>query len=77
MEAATELGAGAERIESEWLREFGDRYQAAWSAYDPDAVAVCVTEDIVSEDPALPEPAHGRAEVAEFGMQRLRSRLPL
>ena len=41
MEAATELGAGAERIESEWLREFGDRYQAAWSAYDPDAVAVC------------------------------------
>jgi hypothetical protein len=64
MEAATELGAGAERIESmEWLREFGDRYQAAWSAYDPDA---CVTEDIVWEDPALPEPARGRAEVAEF-----------
>ena len=67
MEAATELGAGAERIESiERLREFGERYQAAWSAHDPDAVAACVTEDIVWEDPALPEPAIGRAEVAEF-----------
>jgi steroid delta-isomerase-like uncharacterized protein len=67
MEAATELGAGAERIESmEWLREFGERYQAAWSARDPDAVAACVTEDIVWEDPALNEPARGRAEVAGF-----------
>src|SRR5918994_531491 len=67
MEAATELGAGAEPIESmDWLREFGERYQAAWTAHDPEAVAACVAEDVVWEDPALPEPARGRAEVAEF-----------
>ena len=67
MEASTELGAGAERIEGmDWLREFGERYQAAWNAHDPDAVAACATEDIVWEDPALPEPARGRAEVADF-----------
>jgi steroid delta-isomerase-like uncharacterized protein len=67
MEAATELGAGAESIENmEWLREFGDRYLAAWNAHDPDAVAACVAEDIVWEDPALPEAARGRPEVAEF-----------
>ena len=67
MEAATELGAGAERIESmEWVREFAEPYLAAWNAYDPDAVSARVAEDVVWEDPALPEPARGRAEVAEF-----------
>jgi steroid delta-isomerase-like uncharacterized protein len=67
MEAATQLGEGADRIESmEWLREFGERYLDAWNSHDPAAVAACVAEDVVWEDPALPEPARGRDEVAAF-----------
>lgn len=67
METVTQLGTGAERIESvDWLREFGDRYLEAWNSHDPGAVAACVAEDVVWEDPALPGPAHGPNEVAEF-----------
>ena len=72
MEAATgiasgKFGEGAEPIESmEWLREFGERYLAAWNALDPDGVAGCVSEDVVWIDPALAEPAHGRQGVADF-----------
>jgi steroid delta-isomerase-like uncharacterized protein len=67
MESATQLGAGAEQIESvEWLREFGERYLEAWNSHDPQAVAACVAEDVVWEDPALLEPARGPDEVAAF-----------
>jgi steroid delta-isomerase-like uncharacterized protein len=64
---ATKLGTGAEPVESiEWLREFADRYGAAWNALDPQGVVACVAEDVVWEDPALPTPARGRDEVAAF-----------
>jgi steroid delta-isomerase-like uncharacterized protein len=70
MEAATgaeRVGEGAERIESaDWLREFAERYLAAWNALDPDGVAACVTEDVIWRDPALEKPAHGPTEVADF-----------
>jgi steroid delta-isomerase-like uncharacterized protein len=67
MEATVGLGAGAEPIESiEWLREFGERYLDAWNSHDPSAVAACIAEDVVWEDPALPAPARGRDEVAAF-----------
>ena len=79
MEAATQtsgerIGTGAEPIESqEWLREFGERYLAAWNALDPDAVAACAHEDVIWRDPALPEPAHGREGVADFVRESARS----
>lgn len=67
METGTQLGTGAEPIESvDWLREFADRYLDAWNSHDPDRVAACAAEDVVWEDPALPEPARGRDEVAAF-----------
>jgi steroid delta-isomerase-like uncharacterized protein len=72
MEAATgtRIGEGAEPIESmEWLREFGERYLAAWNSGDPAAVAACAHEDVVWVDPALAEPASGRAAVADFVRQ--------
>lgn len=78
MEAATRtsgerIGTEAEAIESpQWLRAFVDRYLAAWNSLDPDAVAACVAEDVVWNDPALPAPAHGRAGVAEFVRQSAR-----
>jgi steroid delta-isomerase-like uncharacterized protein len=71
MEAAagTRIGEGAESIESmEWLREFGERYLAAWNSGDPEAVVACTHEDVVWIDPALSEPAD-RDDVAEFVRQ--------
>jgi steroid delta-isomerase-like uncharacterized protein len=65
--APQRVGDTGDPIESlEWLREFGDRYLAAWNGHDPEAVAACATEDVVWIDPALPEPARGRAELADF-----------
>jgi steroid delta-isomerase-like uncharacterized protein len=48
------------------LRTFVDRYLAAWNTCDADAMAQLITDDIVWEDPALPEPARGVAAVQEF-----------
>jgi steroid delta-isomerase-like uncharacterized protein len=48
------------------LREFVERYEAAWNGCDTDGMAQLITEDIVWEDPALPAPARGIAEVQDF-----------
>lgn len=48
------------------LRQFVDRYTAAWNGCDTDAIAQLITDDIEWADPALPEPARGIAEVQEF-----------
>jgi steroid delta-isomerase-like uncharacterized protein len=39
---------------------------AAWNECDTDLIAELIAEDIVWEDPALPEPARGVAAVQEF-----------
>ena len=78
MEAATRatgewIGTEGEPIESaQWLRDFADRYLAAWSSLDPDAVVAHVAEDVIWHDPALAEPAHGREGVADFVRQSAR-----
>jgi steroid delta-isomerase-like uncharacterized protein len=48
------------------MRGFVDRYAAAWNDCDTRAMAALVSEDVVWEDPALPQPARGVAEVQEF-----------
>jgi steroid delta-isomerase-like uncharacterized protein len=48
------------------LREFTQRYMAAWNDLDEKAMAPLLTEDIVWYDPALPEPARGPAGVQQF-----------
>jgi steroid delta-isomerase-like uncharacterized protein len=48
------------------LAQFCGRYLAAWNGRDATALADLVTDDIVWEDPALPEPARGPAAVQEF-----------
>jgi len=59
------VGESSAGIASE-LREFADRYQAAWNGCDADALSELITDDILWADPALPLPARGKAEVAEF-----------
>jgi steroid delta-isomerase-like uncharacterized protein len=48
------------------LREFAERYVAAWNGCDTDAIAQLLTDDIVWADPALPAPARGVSDVQEF-----------
>ena len=48
------------------LAQFTARYLAAWNGHDAAALGDLVTDDIVWEDPALPEPARGPAAVQEF-----------
>jgi steroid delta-isomerase-like uncharacterized protein len=63
MEVATQA---TERIDVDELRVFAERYLEAWNSRDPSAVGAFVTDDVVWQDPALPEPIHGRAGVEEF-----------
>ena len=46
--------------------QFCARYLAAWNGHDATAMRDLVTDDVVWEDPALPEPARGPAAVQEF-----------
>jgi len=48
------------------LVQFTARYLAAWNGHDASAMGDLVTDDIVWEDPALPEPARGPAAVQDF-----------
>ena len=53
-------------VETSSLLEFTQRYAAAWNGRDASAMDAFVTEDIVWFDPALPQPARGKAEVRAF-----------
>jgi len=48
------------------LIQFCARYLAAWNGHDAAAMGDLVTEDVVWEDPALPEVARGPAAVQDF-----------
>src|SRR3954468_19426279 len=48
------------------LAQFCARYLAAWNGRDATAMGDLVTDGVVWEDPALPEPARGPAAVQEF-----------
>jgi steroid delta-isomerase-like uncharacterized protein len=65
MVARVAVSASPPDVSSE-LRAFVERYAAAWNGCDTNAMAQLITEDIVWEDPALPEPARGIPAVQEF-----------
>jgi ketosteroid isomerase-like protein len=48
------------------LEAFCLRYMAAVNSRDTDVIAELYHEDVVWHDPALPQPAHGWPEVADF-----------
>ncbi len=53
-------------VETSSLQEFAQRYAAAWNGRDSSAMDALVTDDIVWFDPALPQPARGKADVRAF-----------
>lgn len=61
MSAVTEGVFGAE-----FVRDFIARWQNAWNSHEPELVAALCTEDVWLSDPALAEPAQGRAAVREY-----------
>jgi steroid delta-isomerase-like uncharacterized protein len=60
---ATEAGTA---LDPAFVEDWGGRYLEAWNSLDADRVAVMCTDDVVWNDPALPEPAHGREGVRAF-----------
>ena len=60
------IGGPPPPLYPEFLEDFGFRFKDAWNRHDGDAVAALCTEDVVWHDAALPRPARGRREVAEF-----------
>jgi steroid delta-isomerase-like uncharacterized protein len=56
----------SQSIDAEFVRSFVARWQEAWNSHEPERVVALCTEDIVLSDPALPEPARGRAAVRHY-----------
>jgi steroid delta-isomerase-like uncharacterized protein len=63
MKGATKAGA---KHDPTFVEDWGKRYLEAWNSLDADGVAAMCTEDVAWNDPALPEPAHGREGVRAF-----------
>jgi steroid delta-isomerase-like uncharacterized protein len=63
MEGTTKAGA---KLDPDFVEEWGKRYREAWNSLNADAMAAMCTEDVVWNDPGLPEPAHGRDGVRAF-----------
>ena len=55
-----------QQIDDRFVRRFLERLHAAVNAHDAEAVAALCTEDVIWEDPATPEPLHGREAVYRF-----------
>lgn len=63
-----EATSGREQIQATM-----QEWDAAWAAKDADALAACFTQDGVYEDPTLPTPLRGRAELRDYLMSVLRA----
>ncbi len=60
-------------VDTSSLQQFTERYAAAWNGRDASAMDALVTDDIVWFDPALPEPARGKADVRAWMERSWRS----
>jgi len=56
----------AQQVDGEFARHFLERLHAAVNAHDAEAVAALCCEGVVWDDPAAPEPLHGRDAVYRF-----------
>ncbi len=57
---------GYDTITADFLDGFLAKYESAWKESSGAEIADLCAEDVVWDDAALPEPARGPAEVAEF-----------
>jgi predicted ester cyclase len=65
----TEHTAAAEQavpLDDAFLRDFAERWLAAWNSHDPKQVQALCTEDVESHDPTLPAPLHGWAGIGRI-----------
>ena len=63
----TEHTAAAEQavpLDEAFLRDFAERWLAAWNSHDPKQVQALCTEDVEYDDPTLPAPLRGWAGIA-------------
>ena len=63
MEGTTKAGA---TLEPGFVEDWSRRYLEAWNSLDADGIAALCTEDVVWNDPGLPQPARGRDGVRQF-----------
>lgn len=56
----------ATQLDPAFVEDWSKRYLDAWLSLDADAVAALCSEDVVWNDPGLPEAVHGRQGVREF-----------
>ena len=62
----TTATAGPEVLDRAEVEGWDGRWLAAWNKLDLDAIVSMCAPDVVYDEPALPEPARGRAEVRSF-----------
>jgi steroid delta-isomerase-like uncharacterized protein len=59
-------------IDPEFLTGWAARYLAAWNDHDVEGIVALCTEDVVWDDPALPETYRGHEEVRRFATATFR-----
>jgi steroid delta-isomerase-like uncharacterized protein len=62
---ATAVHAGT-GVDPAFLEDWRSRYLAAWLAHDVEGIVAMCTEDVIWDDPALPETYHGHEGVRRF-----------
>jgi steroid delta-isomerase-like uncharacterized protein len=63
----TEVSPGAPAEASiDWIRDFEQRFLAAWNSHQADRVLELMTEDVEYRDDAWPKTMRGHADVREF-----------
>lgn len=56
----------AQQVDARFARHFLERLHAAVNAHDAQALSKLCCEDVIWDDPAAPEPLHGREAVYRF-----------
>ncbi|MDX2682168.1 nuclear transport factor 2 family protein [Streptomyces sp. NY05-11A] len=65
----TTLLAEVAAMDIDALEAFCDRWERAWNEHDGDAVAALCADDLVYDEPALGETAHGLDSIRDFVTQ--------
>ena len=64
---AAKMGTEPEAAVSvEWIRDFAQRWLAAWNSHEVDRLLELMTDDVEYHDDAWPKTMHGHADVREF-----------